>query len=526
MGGINPMIPLMGQAPQVNDPLQEYQKAEQIKSLIGQQALQQQQVQANQTAQQSADIQLKQQQQNDADMQALRNAFPNYVSKSVNGVGQVDYNGLATDLATKGVNPALIQKLQMDHLNLVEAQSKVGKEQQDLSLSQNKQMYETLEGLRNITDPDQRLQAAPEALNKLKIAGIDVSGITPQSLQDDKVLDAHEAAIGAHGQVLTDAKTLADTRDQAAKATKDTADAVVAQQEAALTPEQRAQLKAQGTVDGAELMSFMQNPPKGYKATPVDFLRYQKSISPVLTMNLQQSLLTPEAKAALGEQYAQTGQLPQGMRSPAMAAQIMNAGVGANPGVNLAAAKAGYHADAASLANVQKTFDNVNAFENTAGKNLDIFLHEAKKVTDTGLPIANLPARYIASKLGGTEQAAFDAARTTALTEIAKVLSSANAGSGVLSDGARNEVEGLIKPDATLDQIISAANILKKDMTSRHGAYADEINQIQSRIGGKPAAEATPAAPKAGNIRARDPQGKLHEAPAGTALPSGWTLEK
>lgn len=28
-----------------------------------------------------------------------------------------------------------------------------------------------------------------------------------------------------------------------------------------------------------------------------------------------------------------------------------------------------------------------------------------------------------------------------------------------------------------------------------------------------------------GNIRARDPQGKLHEAPAGTALPAGWKLE-
>ncbi|MCU1340140.1 MAG: hypothetical protein JWO19_5721 [Bryobacterales bacterium] len=28
-----------------------------------------------------------------------------------------------------------------------------------------------------------------------------------------------------------------------------------------------------------------------------------------------------------------------------------------------------------------------------------------------------------------------------------------------------------------------------------------------------------------GMIRARDPQGKLHEAPAGTELPTGWTLE-
>ncbi len=32
--------------------------------------------------------------------------------------------------------------------------------------------------------------------------------------------------------------------------------------------------------------------------------------------------------------------------------------------------------------------------------------------------------------------------------------------------------------------------------------------------------------PSSGTIRARDPQGKLHEAPAGTALPAGWTIEK
>ena len=34
-----------------------------------------------------------------------------------------------------------------------------------------------------------------------------------------------------------------------------------------------------------------------------------------------------------------------------------------------------------------------------------------------------------------------------------------------------------------------------------------------------------PAPPKSGTIRARDPQGVLHEAPAGTALPKGWKLE-
>ena len=101
--------------------------------------------------------------------------------------------------------------------------------------------------------------------------------------------------------------------------------------------------------------------------------------------------------------------------------------------------------------------------------------------------VANLPARYVAGKLGSADQAAFETARTTALTEIAKVLSSAQAGSGVLSDSARHEVEGLIKPDATLAQITAAANILKTDMANRHDSYATQIKDIQQRIGGKKA---------------------------------------
>ena len=49
------------------------------------------------------------------------------------------------------------------------------------------------------------------------------------------------------------------------------------------------------------------------------------------------------------------------------------------------------------------------------------------------------------------------------------------------------------------------------------------VDAMQARAASKGAGGT--AAPT-GTIRARDAQGKLHEAPAGTALPAGWKQEK
>lgn len=173
-----------------------------------------------------------------------------------------------------------------------------------------------------------------------------------------------------------------------------------------------------------------------------------------------------------------------------MSSSILNAAA-ANPNgaPNVAANRAVYGADAGSLKSLQKNMDQVTAFENTAGKNLDQFLATAKGVVDSGSPLINKPLRSVAAQVAGSpNQAAFEAARNTALTEIAKVLNSSNA-SGVLSDSARSEVSALIGKDATLAQIYSAANILKNDMANRHQAYQGQINDIQGRLGGQAPAQ-------------------------------------
>src|SRR5579863_8212651 len=94
-GGINASIPLMGQQPQFADPLQQYQRALEIKSIIGQQALQQQ-------AQQQGELQIQQQKQALADQQAMTEAYKNWNGQDPHDLvkGVLDAGGSASAVNT------------------------------------------------------------------------------------------------------------------------------------------------------------------------------------------------------------------------------------------------------------------------------------------------------------------------------------------------------------------------------------------------------------------------------------------
>lgn len=200
--------------------------------------------------------------------------------------------------------------------------------------------------------------------------------------------------------------------------------------------------------------------------------------------------LTPEALEQQVDTYHQTGALPplgQGKSGAAWRAALMNRHAEKYPSSDLAGAKAGYSADTKSLASQQKLADQVEAFETTAGKNLDTFLEQANKVSDTGSPLFNAPGRKFQDMVAGNpEMAAFKAARQTAVSEIGKVLSG-SMGGGALSDSARTEVQELIGPDASLAQIKAAAEILKRDMANRKASVDAQLKATRGRISGKPA---------------------------------------
>lgn len=218
--------------------------------------------------------------------------------------------------------------------------------------------------------------------------------------------------------------------------------------------------------------------------------------------------LTPEARKMAAQQYAMTGQLPpmgMGKSGAAVRTSIINEAASIYKDLDLPSQVAAYKANQESLKKIQVQADAMKAFENTAGKNMDVFLGLASKVTDTGSPMLNKPIRSIqASTLGDTDQAAFNVALRTVIPEYAKIL--ANPGlSGQLSDSARKEIDNVVSGNATMGQLISSAKILKQDTANRRESYDQQIADIQKRIATPPGApkqsEAAAAAPMTRTIR-------------------------
>lgn len=222
--------------------------------------------------------------------------------------------------------------------------------------------------------------------------------------------------------------------------------------------------------------------------------------------------LSPEGLALTAKQYAMTGQLPpmgMGKQGAAVRTAIINEAAKQYAGLDLPTQIAEFKANQESLKKIQGQSDALQAFESTAGKNLDVFLGLAAKMTDTGSPMLNKPIRSLeGAVLGSDVQAAYNTARRTVIPEYAKILSNPGL-SGQLSDSARKEIEDVVSGNATLAQTIASAKILKQDTQNRRESYTDQIADIQKRIATPPGGAASSVKPETGEQWVRDANGKL-----------------
>ena len=229
--------------------------------------------------------------------------------------------------------------------------------------------------------------------------------------------------------------------------------------------------------------------------------------------------LTPEAQAMLAQQLATTGTMPAlGMGAGGRIA-VANAAARIYPGANIGGAKADFQSNQASLVNLQKMSDGVRAFENTAIKNSNVMLNVMAKVPDSGAAWFNKPMRSVSlSGLGSADVAAFNAARRTVIPEFARILSNPTM-AGQLSDDARHEIEGMVRGDYTLGQMMATIDILKQDAVNRRDSYDQQLAEVRDRIKGETKSVGGPAM--------LTYKGKKYEIPAdkvdATLAMPGWS---
>jgi hypothetical protein len=202
--------------------------------------------------------------------------------------------------------------------------------------------------------------------------------------------------------------------------------------------------------------------------------------------------LSDDAIEQAAQRYAMTGAEPSlgmGKQAVAMKAQIANKAAEMYKDLDLPSAMAAYQANKQSLVKMQGQMDQVSAFESKSVKNLQQFIDQAQKTIDTGSPYLNRPVRALSQDLLGSPQmAAFGAARQVMLPEFARINNAGSSLSGVLSDSARQEVENLLKTDATLPQMLAVAKVLVTDAKNSKDSLTDQIRNITARIAKPPKA--------------------------------------
>jgi hypothetical protein len=497
--------------------MQQQQQYAQQEQPYRQQIMQEQATQAPLMTRQ-VQLENQQRQQSMQDVQKLQALSPQFVQKDPNGkIIGYDYDGLFSAAQAGGVSPTTLGPLQKSIADGIIAKSNATKLQRENEATVNQQAFEHVEGLRGTQDPNQRqqiwtstLQWAQQNQKTLASLGIDPTKL-PQQAPDDNALNGIEAGLGMHAQQLKDSTDRADLASKKATAAK--------------TEAENAYYAANGgapgvPVESQELNSYLKAHPG---STAADFAAWKAKLAPQAQFSFLNATGMGKDPAAVAKQFGMTqtafdqaaekywtsGVLPpSGRGGPALAMNkaLMNRAGELHPQGSLAENSAEFKANQASLQKLQTNFDQVQAFEQTAKKNMDLLQQTMKGIPDLGARFLNVPARMITGNMIGTENMArFKTALNVAQTEAAKVLNSST-GTGILSDSARHELQQIIDGSLPLGAMVASLDTLRSDMDNRTAAYNEQIGDIKGRLSGA-------AKPPGG--------GQTQGAPLTITLPSG-----
>lgn len=282
-----PQLAIQPQQP--TDPLDQYGKLLSVQRLAASQDLQKAQIQNAQLDTQSKQLEVAQQQRDAQDQQTMRTQAPNFVQKDQSGkVTGFDSDGYFNSLLANSVSPTKVAAIRQQQAQMSKALSESGEAALKLQDAKTDNAYQILEGVRQAAKlpgagPNTMQGAYQDALPRLQQLGIDTSQYPKQFAQvGDQGLQQFEAMIGAHKQIINDAKNQSETD-------KNTAQENEAQAGANQRTTESAWYQAHGMAPGVSAETqgmsdwLQKNPGKG----PSDYITAMKKIVPAYNFNLQ-----------------------------------------------------------------------------------------------------------------------------------------------------------------------------------------------------------------------------------------------
>lgn len=181
--------------------------------------------------------------------------------------------------------------------------------------------------------------------------------------------------------------------------------------------------------------------------------------------------------------------------------------------------QAAYAGDAKALAKMQGMSASAEAFESKATAQTGIIRELSEKVNRTQYPKLN--GWILAGKadlLGDKDTQLLFNAVSTFSAEYAKIMEGSTGSASGSSDGARAAAQRLISAKLNKGTMQGTLDLMQREMDLTLQGYDATIAHITEKMGGS-------APVSGGTIHAKDPQGNIHEAAPGTALPPGWVLQ-
>lgn len=365
--------------------------------------------------------------------------------------------------------------------------------------------------------PENRAQAYALKMKELAAQGI----ISPQEAQtpyDEDMVKLHAAtAMTAQEQIDTELKK----RETAAQELK------------AQTEMKRFEAEMPGgplsPVEKTEMNDWLaRNPGKG----PADWAKYRATLVPAYNFNLQQSGGSNNIPLTPAQQATATAILEGRMTPPSSFAlktpywqNIMGKVFEQDPEFSeqRAQLRKGYTVGSQSK--------EINAI-NTALGHVGALGDAVDALNNNNVQALNKVANAIGVQIGNTPATTLQ----TIVNRVGPELVKAYSGTGG-SEAERAQFEKDFSTSMSPAQLKTNVSKTVELLRSKISALENQWDQNKSAgmpsfqdkfimPGAKAVLQKQGAAPSAGMIRARDPQGKLHEAPKGTPLPPGWKLEQ